>query len=206
MSALWEWPEPGVASTRAGTWLAVTLASLCLGLLGVLSLTALLTPARGRRWALLGAASTTTGSILFASILGVIGLARAAVTNASPRIPEEADALHSALLDGIVARSLTIGGLALLALGLVAFSVAVIVSPSFAGLDGFLIFCAVAVAAAAARLSWHFLLIIAAMSLLAAGLGLAWTASRLGVDGRPSDLEEKRAANRSRPRIEAGRE
>ena len=76
------------------------------------------------------------------------------------------------------------GGLILLSVGWLAFGCAVLASGVLNRVDGYLVLCAVAIGVLAAYLSWQFLITVAAMVLLAAGLGLAWTASRLTPDGR----------------------
>lgn len=179
LSALWGWPEPGVASARPGTWLLVTLAGLILGVIGTVSLMTLLAATPGRRWSMIGMVATVVGAMLLAPVLGVIGLARPAVTNASARIPAVAGSLHANLIDGTVARWLTVGGLTLLAVGLALTGIAVLASQVMTRVDGYLILLATALASVAAWGGWQVLLVIAGMILLAAGLGVAWTAARL---------------------------
>ena len=53
--------------------------------------------------------------------------------------------------------------------------------------DGYGLLAAVGVAVLAAYLSWPFLLVVAAMIALAAGLGIAWSAVRLAPDGSSPD-------------------
>jgi hypothetical protein len=188
VSALWGWPQPGVNSDRPGTWLILTIAALGLGLLGVLAVGALLAATPGRRWAVLGGAATLAGTTLLAPVLGVVALARPAVTNASAQLGDEA-ARAVNLIDGRVARWLLVGGLALLVVGVSATGVAVVASGVLAPFDGYLLIGGVAVAVFAAWASLQFVLVIAAMVLLAGALGLAWTASRITPDGRGPDLD-----------------
>ena len=74
--------------------------------------------------------------------------------------------------------------LALLVVGWLALGCAVLASSVLNRVDGYLMVCGVGIAIAAAYASLQFLITISAMVLLAAGLGLCCTASRLTPDGR----------------------
>lgn len=187
LSALWGWPEPGAASANPGTWLVLTVAALIFGLLGSLSVLALLTATPARGWAVASVVGLVAGTLLLAPVLGVLGLARPAVTNATARIPTEAAALQSDLIDGQVARWFVVGGLSLLAVGLALLGIAVLASEALTRVDGYLVLAATALAVVAAWRAWPVLLVISAMVLLAAALGIAWTASRLTPAGRLPD-------------------
>ncbi len=187
LSGMWGWPtmtaEPAGASP--GTWLVVTVCGLVLAVVGVVALTALLSVTRGRWPALAALTMVLTGSLLLAPMLGLIALGRSAATRMEQRIgPEAAAELNSRFFDHMVGRWLGLGGLVLLGLGWLAMAAAVLVSRVLSRVDGYLLLCAVAIAGAAAYLSWQFLVTVAAMVLLAAGLGLSWTAFKLGPDGR----------------------
>ncbi len=188
LAGVWGWPTPhgGPTGQSGGTWLVVTVLGLVLGLLGMIALAALLVPTPGRRWALTALIMSLLGTVLLAPMLGVIGLARPSVTSVTREITAgTAATLEAGFFDGDVSRWLGVWGLILLALGWFALGCAVLASRMLNRADGWLMLLAVAVAIAAAYLSWQFLLVIAAMVLLASGLGLAWTASRLTPDGGP---------------------
>ena len=187
LSGMWGWPtwtaEP--AGESPGTWLVVTVFGLILGVVGVLAMTALLSSTPGRRWSLAALISAVTGTVLLAPILGVVGLARPSVTRVTDRLgPDAAADLERRFFDNAISRWLGVGGLVLLAVGWLAFGCAVLASGALNRVDGYLALCAVAIAVVGAYLSWQFLITVAAMVLLAAGLGLSWTASRLTPDGR----------------------
>lgn len=187
LSGMWGWPtrtaEPSGESP--GTWLVVTMAGLVLGLAGVLAMTALLSSTPGRRWSLAALSLVLTGTVLLAPVLGVLALARPAVSRLSDRLgPDTAADLEARFFDNTISRWLGLGGLALLAAGWLAFGCAVLAARVLNRVDGYLVLCAVVIGVVAAYLSWQFLITIGAMVLLAAGLGLAWTAARLTPDGR----------------------
>ena len=73
----------------------------------------------------------------------------------------------------------------LLAAGWLCLAVAVLAAGVLNRIDGALLAGTVAVATIAAYAHLQFLVVIAAMLALAAGLGLAFTASRLNPDGVP---------------------
>jgi hypothetical protein len=98
-----------------------------------------------------------------------------------------AGSLDGRLLDGAVVRWLGGTGLVLLATGWFVMGCAVLVSGVLNRVDGALLMVGVCVAVGAGYLSWQFLLVIAAMIIVAAGLGLAWTAWRLAPDGQVPD-------------------
>jgi len=190
LGGLWGWPTPdeGPTGQSAGTWLVVTLLGLLFGLLGAVSLTALLAATTGRRWALIALLFVAAGTVFFAPVVGLVGLARPSVTSIAGQISRDAATnLEAAFFDGSVGRWLGIGGLVLLAAGWLALGCAVIASGVLHRVDGWLVLVAVAVAVGAAYLSWQVVFVIGSMLLLAAGLGLAWSASRLTLDGRSPD-------------------
>jgi Amt family ammonium transporter len=192
IASIWGWPRPAETPSgqSPGTWLVVTLFSLVLGLIGVLALTALLATTPGRGWAIFGLLATATGTVVFAPMLGLVGVARAAVTSMGPQMGVELSAdLEGRFFDGSVGRWLVVGGLSLLAVGWFALACAVAASGVLNKADGYLVLIGIGVAVLGAYLAWEFLLVIAAMALLAAGLGLAWTAGRLTPDGRLPDDE-----------------
>jgi Amt family ammonium transporter len=187
LSGMWGWPtraaEP--AGESPGTWLVVTVFGLILGLAGVLAMTALLSATPGRSWSVGALVLVLTGTVLLAPVLGVLALARPSVTRLAGRLgPDTAADLDNRFLDNAVSRWLGVGGLALLAAGWLSFGCAVLASGVLSRVDGYLVLCAVTVAVLAAYVSWQFLITVAAVILLAAGLGLAWTAYRLRPDGQ----------------------
>jgi hypothetical protein len=173
VTAIWTAPRPGHPPNGAtpGVWLIVTVVGLILAVLGVLSLTGLLAPTRGRRWALASLMALVVGTVLVAPALGVVGLGYAAADQAG-----SAAAFQASLAGGVVLRWLGLGGLALLALGWSLLGVAVAASRLFTRSDAILVLLAVLLAIPAVRVEP--LLVLAAITLLAAGLGLAWTATR----------------------------
>jgi hypothetical protein len=74
-------------------------------------------------------------------------------------------------------------GLVLIAVAGLALGCGVLATRTMNRADGWLILVAVALAVAGAYVGWQFLLVLAGMALLAASLGIAWTASRLTPDG-----------------------
>jgi Amt family ammonium transporter len=187
LGGMWGWPtrtaEP--AGVSPGTWLVVTVLGLILGLAGVLAMTALLSATPGRRWSLAALVSVLTGTVLLAPVLGVIAVARPSVTRMVGRLGQDTAAdLELRFFDNALSRWLGVGGLALLVVGWLALGCAVLASGVLNRVDGYLMLCGVGIAIAAAYASLQFLITISAMVLLAAGLGLCWTASRLTPDGR----------------------
>lgn len=182
LAGMWGWPS-AVADPDGkspGTWLVVTMVGLILAVLGILAVTALLSATAARRWSVLALISVLAGTVLLAPVLGVIGLARPSVSRVAATLPAgAAQDLENRFFHGAVTRWLGLGGLALLAVGWLAFGCAIVASGVLNRMDGYLVGLAVAIAAGSAYLSWQFLTVVAAMILLAAGLGLAWTASRL---------------------------
>jgi hypothetical protein len=196
IGGMWGWPEPGQVpgGQSPGTWLVVTIFAMMLGLFGMIALAALVSPTTGRRWGIAALVFTVIGTVLFAPVTGVIGLARPAVSRAENRIggPAAADLEHR-LFDSSVIKWLVVGGLVLLACGWFAAGCAVLACGVLNRVDGFLLLGAVSVAVLGAYLSWQFLLVIAAMMGLAAGLGLSWTACWLSPDWMPPDPDEGRS-------------
>jgi hypothetical protein len=90
VAVLWGWPSPGLGTNRPGTWLVLAVGSLAFGLLGVVSLAALLMPTPSRRLAASATSAVVLGAMLLAPILGVLGLARPAVSNAAKSLGDSA--------------------------------------------------------------------------------------------------------------------
>jgi hypothetical protein len=190
LASLWGWPTPtgGPAGLSPAGWLATTLASLALALLGAVALAALLGATSGRRPAAVALIAMVTGTVVFIPVLGLVGIARPAIARLPAQIrPQVAGSLDGWLLEGGVVRWLSVGGLALLGSGWFLMGCAVVASGILNRTDGVLLILAVSVAGAAAYQSWQFLLVIAAMIMVAGGLGLAWTAWRLAPDGQVPD-------------------
>jgi hypothetical protein len=186
LSTVWGWPttttEPNGASP--GTWLVVTLAGLGLWLTGVTGLAALVASTPVRAWGFVAVTFSIAGTVLLAPVIGVLGLARPAVSRTADAIgADAAGRMQAQLLDGTVGRWLIVGGAALLAVGAIAVAGAILGARALNRLDGWLVAAAITVAVVAAYLSWEFLLTLAAMVMLAATLGLAWTVSRISPDG-----------------------
>jgi hypothetical protein len=179
VTSFWGAPSPDhpPAGVSPGSWLVLTSMGLALGLLGAVSLTTLLLATPGRLWAFAGMLSTVAGTVLAAPALGVIALARPAVGRLGdgPRSAFEAD-----LASGPVFRGLSVGGLVLLAIGWILIGYAVVGSRLLNRVDGYLVVAAVVLAAAA--IFARPLLTIASLSMLAAGLGIGWTANRAATD------------------------
>jgi len=186
LSGMWGWPTPTTepVGSSPGTWLVFTVFGLLFALVGVLALTALLATSPGRRWAMLGLGTALAGTVLLVPVLGLMGLARPAMNRLDAQLgPQAAAQLESRLFGGSVSRWLGVGGLILLSIGGLALGCAVLASRLLNRIDGYLLFGVVGVVGVAAYQHWQFLVAIAAMLLLAAGLGLAFTASRLTPDG-----------------------
>lgn len=192
LSVLWGWPTPSQEPSGAspGTWLAVTGAGFALWLIGLTAVAALLASTPGRIWSAVAVIASVAGAALMLPVVGVIGLARPAVSRTTGLIgADAAQSLQAQFLDGSVSRWLAIGGAALLAVGALALAGAILAADLLNRLDGWFVLIAVAVAITGAYLSWEFLLTVAGMVLLAASLGVAWNASRLTADGRISDTD-----------------
>jgi hypothetical protein len=185
LTGIWGWPTPTrePSGQSPGTWLVVTLLGLVLGLVGVLGLAALLSPTAARPWALAAVVGMLAGTVLVAPVLGVVALARPSVSRATDHLgPILTAHLEARFFDNAVSRWLAVGGLALLAAGWLALGCAVLACRVLNRFDGAVVLLSVALAVLGAYLSWQFLTVLAAMGLLAAGLGLAWTAARLTPD------------------------
>ncbi len=206
---VWGWPDADrdgrpvtghVARDRAG--------GLWLTLLGAIGLAALLATTAVRRWSLASVVLLFSGTILLGPVLGLAAVARPQVARlraANQIAPDAAANLDGGLVDGSLGRWLAVGGLALLAFGWFALGCGVIGSGVLSRADGFLVLLAVAVGVAAAYLSWEFLLVIASMIVLAAGLGIAWTASRVTPEGAaPDGLRRDELSARQPDEIIAG--
>ncbi len=186
LASVWGWPTPTSETSGAspGTWLVMSLLGLGLWLAGVVALAALVATTGLRPWGTVAVLATIAGTVFVAPVLGVIGLARPAVLRTADVIgADPAGSLQAQFLDGAVGRWLIVCGFALLGLGAIAVAGAILGSRVLNRIDGWLVLGAVMVAAFAAYMSWEFLLTLAAMVMLAATLGLAWTVSRLSPDG-----------------------
>jgi Amt family ammonium transporter len=186
LASVWGWPTPTTETSGAspGTWLVVSLLGLGLWLAGVVGLAALVASTTVRPWGIVAVLATIAGTVFVAPVLGVIGLARPAALRTADVIgAEPAGSLQAQFLDGHVGRWLAVGGFALLGIGAIAASGAILGSRVLNRIDGWLMLVAIAIAAGGAYLSWEFMLTLAAMVMLAATLGLAWTVSRLSPDG-----------------------
>ncbi len=186
VASVFGWPTPTSETSGAspGTWLVLNLFGLGLWLVGVIALAALAAATPLRPWGIVAVAATIGGTVLVAPVLGVLGLARPAVVRTAAVIgADPAGSLQAQFLDGTVGRWLVIVGFALLGLGAIAVAGTILGSRVLNRMDGWLVLGSIAVAALAAYLSWEFLLTLAAMVMLAATLGLAWTVSRLSPDG-----------------------
>jgi Amt family ammonium transporter len=180
-----EWPtaaEPATAS--AGSWLVLTVSALVLMVVGVVSVGALLAATAGRWWAVASVLSVIAGSLLLAPVLGLMGLARPVAPQLEQQFGVGVGAgLETRLFDTTIARWFGVSGLVLLCVAGIALGLAILASRVLDRSDGWLVLVAVGVGVGAAYVGWQFLLVVAAMVLLAAWLGLAWTASRLTPDG-----------------------
>ncbi len=186
LSTVWGWPTTTSESHGAspGTWLVVTLVGLGLWLTGVMGLAALVAATPVRAWGFVAVTFTIAGTVFLAPVIGVLGLARPAISRTADSIgADAAGRMQAQLLDGTVGRWLIVGGAALLAVGAIAVAGAILGARVLNRLDGWLVAAAITVAVVAAYLSWEFLLTLAAMVMLAATLGLAWTVSRISPDG-----------------------
>jgi hypothetical protein len=187
---VWGWPKPtaGPTGQSPGAWLVITLISLALTLVGGVALAGLLGATPGRYPATAALVAMLLGTVVFVPVLGLVGVARPAIASLPAQIrPAVAGNLDGRLLDGPVVRWLGTSGLVLLATGWFVMGCAVLVSGVLNRVDGALLMVGVAVAVTAGYLSWQFLLVIAAMIMVAGGLGLAWTAWRLAPDGQVPD-------------------
>jgi hypothetical protein len=187
---VWGWPKPtaGPSGQSPGTWLVITLISLALILVGGVALAGLLGATPGRYPAAGALVAMLVGTVVFVPVVGLVGVARPAIARLPAQIrPAVAGSLDGRLVDGAVVRWLGVGGLVLLGTGWFVMGCAVLWSGVLNRVDGVLLLLGVVVAVGAGYLSWQFLLVIAAMIMVAAGLGLAWTAWRLAPDGQLPD-------------------
>jgi hypothetical protein len=190
VTGVWGWPTPtaGPAGQSPGAWLVTAVLSLALALVGAVALAALLSATPGRKPAAAALVSMLTGTVVFVPVLGLIGVARPAIARLPAQIrPEVAGSLDGRLLDGLVVRWLGIGGLVLIGAGWALMGAAVLVSGMLNRVDGLMLLLSVSVAVGSAYLDWPFLLVVAAMIMVAAGLGLSWTAWRLTPAGEVPD-------------------
>jgi hypothetical protein len=172
VSVLAAWPH-STAAASPGTWVLLTAASVMLTLLGALGVTVLLVPTAGRAPALAGLLTLLAGTALAAPVAGVVGLARPAVQHlgSATTIAFDAD-----LASGPAVRGIALAGLLLLGAGWTLLACAILVSNRFSRGDGYLLLFAVGLATAGILV--RPVLAIAALAALAAGLGLAFTATR----------------------------
>lgn len=181
--------EPQLVS--AGTWVVVTTLGLGLWLLGVVALAALVATSRARGWAIVAVVASALGVALVGPLIGVSGLARPAVTRTAqgvendPNIADAAARMQQGMLDHAAGRWLIFAGGVLLALGALAVVFTILGSRVLQRHDAWLMLVGVGLAIVAASLAWDFLFTLGAMVVLAATLGLAYTASRIAPDGTP---------------------
>jgi hypothetical protein len=191
LSSLAGWPtataEPSLLSP--GGWVAVTAVGLALWVGGVCALSALVAAMPARPWGLVAVVASILGMGMLTPVVGAVGFARPAISRAAnavendPAIADAAASMQAQVLDHTAGRALLAGGAILLAIGAIAMAFAVLGSRVLNRTDAWLIMLATLVAGVAAYLSWEFLLTLAAMVMLAATLGLAFTASRIAPDG-----------------------
>lgn len=174
VTVLWGLPRPGnpPAGASPGSWLVLTALGLALALLGAVALAALLVPTAARPWVLVGLVLAIVGTVLVGPTLGVMGLARPAVDRLGVSPAFEADLAH-----GPVLRWLGVGGLVLLGAGWILIGVGVLAGRVLSRVDGYLVLAAVGLAVVAALVATP-LLGLATLAMIAAGLGLAWSATR----------------------------
>ena len=175
------WPTSAAPTTgNPRTWFVLTLVGLILTVLGVVALAALLGPTPGAWWAAAGLVAMVAGSLLLAPVLALVGLVRPVGPDLGEGI---VPVLEAQVLDSATARWLGVLGLVLIAVAGLALGCGVLATRILNRTDGWLILVAVTLAVTGAYVGWQFLLVLAGMALLAASLGLAWTASRLTPDG-----------------------
>jgi hypothetical protein len=179
------WPTPAApTSGNPGTWLILTIAGLTLVVIGVVGLASLMAPTAGGPWAAGAVVAMVAGSLLLAPVLGLVALVRPA----GPRLADGAAAhLEAQVMQAASARWLGVSGLALIAVAGLALGCGILATRVLNRGDGWLVLIAVALAVVSAYAGWQFLLVLSGMALLAAALGLAWTASRLTPDGAVND-------------------
>jgi hypothetical protein len=191
ISSVVGWPTEQAESNllSPGGWVTVTALGLALWVAGVVALAALVAAMPVRRWGLVAVVTSIVGTAMLSAIVGAVGLARPAISRTAnavendPVIAEAASSMQARVLDHTTGRVLLAGGAILLAVGALALAFAVLGSRVLNRTDAWLIMLATVVAGVAAYLSWEFLLTLAAMVMLAATLGLAFTASRIAPDG-----------------------
>lgn len=191
LSGVFGWPtetsEPALVSP--GTWVVVTALGLGLWLVGVVALAALAAATRVRPWGYVAVVASALGVALLAPAVGIVGLARPAISRTASAIQGDeriggiAGEMQTRLLDHTVGRWLVVGGGVLLALGALAVAGAILGSRVLQRHDGWLVLLGIGIAIVAAYLSWEFLFVLAAMVILAGALGLAYTVSRIAPDG-----------------------
>jgi hypothetical protein len=175
------WPTPAAPTDgNPGMWLILTLSGLILVVIGVVGLASLMAPTDGGPWAAGAVVALVAGSLLLAPVLGLVAVARPA----GPRLADGAAAqLEAQVMQTASVRWLGVSGLALIAVAGVVLACGILATRILNRADGWLVLFAVALAVTSAYAGWQFLLVLAGMALLAAALGLAWTASRLTPDG-----------------------
>ncbi len=192
---VWGWPDAdavGRAGRSLNTWLVIMLAGLWLALVGAIGLATLLAATPGRRWSLASVILLLSGTILLGPVLGLAAVARPEVARlrAADQIAgEAAENLDGGLVDSSLGRWLAVGGLVLVAFGWFALGCGVLGSGVLNRVDGFLVLIAVVMGVAAAYLAWEFLLVVASMIAMAAGLGIGWTASRITPEGAAPEVD-----------------
>jgi hypothetical protein len=163
-AAVWAVPAAAVLFALAGptgVQLAAAVGALGLGELGVIALTALFASTAARHWGVAALLATLAGTVLAAPALG------AAAVSAPVGLP---------------ARVLAGAGVGALMLGWLALAAAVLVGGVLNGTDALVLIMAVAAGGTSVLFGLTALRVVAAVLLLAAGLGIASTASRFMED------------------------
>jgi Amt family ammonium transporter len=171
---------PGAASTGApGGWLMISLTGLGLLVLALGGFAALLGRTPGRGWALTASVLAVLAALLLAAVFGVLALVRPTLR----RLSVEQGRLVDRTMLSSGARGAAVAAAIVLVLAVGAFAAAVVRSGVLNRSDAGLLLVATLIAVIAAY-SWRFLYIVAAMLVVAAGIGLAWAGSKLAAAAR----------------------
>jgi hypothetical protein len=170
-------------------WFAAVLAGLVVSLIGALALAGLLAAAPSRRWALAAVLAMVPGAVAMAAAAGVLAWVGPSGVAApfhlpAPFGPEGGFEGSASSVAATVLGWVGLGGVVLLAGGWVALGLAVHSSRELNQSDGQLLILAALFGAAGAYPPLRFLLVIGAVLLLSAGLGLASSAARPPSAGR----------------------